>query len=172
MHKIKAKKETKQQPLNKKILKVLITYFTTQFILMVIVGSATWGILSLMNVQYAVLLSVVTGVMSSIPTFGMLIATVIIAIVAIFDNVSMWVNSPVWLEGLVVLAVFFVFNKIVDLALAPIFLGKANKLSPLTVSLLVVFGTMFFGVWGAILAVPIYLVIRTSVEYYRSYPSF
>lgn len=168
MPKTKAKKVTKQQPLSRKISKVLVNYFTTQFILMVIVGLATWGILSLMNVQYAVLLAVVTGIMSSVPGFGMLTATVIIAIVAIFDNVGMWTNSPVWLEGLVVLTVFFIFNKIVDLALAPIFLGKATKLSPLTVILLVVLGTMFLGVWGAVLAVPIYLVIKTSVEHYRS----
>lgn len=168
MPKTKAKKEAKQQPLSRKISKVLVNYFTTQFILMVIVGLATWGILSLMNVQYAVLLAVVTGIMSSIPGFGMLTATVIIAIVAIFDNVGMWTNSPVWLEGLVVLTVFFIFNKIVDLALAPIFLGKATKLSPFTVILLVVLGTIFLGVWGAVLAVPIYLVIRTSIEHYRA----
>lgn len=168
MPKTKAKKEAKQQPLSRKISKVLVNYFTTQFILMVIVGLATWGILSLMNVQYAVLLAVVTGIMSSIPGFGMLTATVIIATVAIFDNVGMWTNSPVWLEGLVVLTVFFIFNKIVDLALAPIFLGKATKLSPFTVILLVVLGTMFLGVWGAVLAVPIYLVIRTSIEHYRA----
>lgn len=168
MPKTKTKKEAKQQPLSRKISKVLVNYFTTQFILMVIVGLATWGILSLMNVQYAVLLAVVTGIMSSIPGFGMLTATVIIAIVAIFDNVGMWTNSPAWLEGLVVLTVFFIFNKIVDLVLAPIFLGKATKLSPFTVILLVILGTMFLGVWGAVLAVPIYLVIRTSIEHYRA----
>lgn len=135
---------------------------------MIIVGVVTWGILALLNVRFAITLGVVTGVLSSIPVVGMLIATIAATLVAIFDNMSMWQNSSQWLEGLIVLAVLFIFNKFVDLLIAPIFLGKTNKVNPIVLILVVFIGTVFFGVWGAILSVPAFLVVKTTIEHYTS----
>lgn len=168
MSKIKTKKikSSKQPTLGQKIGKVLGNYLTTQFVLMVIVGFASWGILTLLKVDYAVLLAIITGVLSGVPGFGMFISTVVTGIVAILDKSPMWTNSPAWLEGLIVVAIFFVFNKIIDLVVAPIFLGKTTKINPLIVILLITLGTIFFGVLGAILAVPLYLVIKTIIEHF------
>lgn len=168
MAKTKNKKTVSPLTLGEKIKKVLINYFTTQFILMIIVGVVTWGILALLNVRFAITLGVVTGVLSSIPVVGMLIATIAATLVAIFDNMSMWQNSSQWLEGLIVLAVLFIFNKFVDLLIAPIFLGKTNKVNPIVLILVVFIGTVFFGVWGAILSVPAFLVVKTTIEHYTS----
>jgi predicted PurR-regulated permease PerM len=107
-----------------------------------------------------------TGVLSAIPNFGMLLATVVAGLVAILDGVNMWVNSPAWLEGLIILAIFFVFNKFVDLILAPIFLGATNKVNPFILLLIVLAGTIFFGIWGAILSVPLFLTIKTVIEHF------
>mgnify|MGYP000964670707 CR=1 FL=1 len=153
--------------LSKEIGKVLGSYLTTQFVLMIIVGFASWGILSLLKVDYAVLLAILTGAFSGVPGFGMTFTTIIIAVVAILDKSNMWTGSPGWLEAIIILAVFFVFNKIIDLIIAPIFLGKTTKINPLLVILLVTFGTILLGISGAILAVPLYLVIRTIVGHYN-----
>lgn len=149
--------------LGEKIKKVLVAYFTTQFILMIFVGLATWGILTLLHVKYAILLGIFTGVLSTIPNFGMILASVAATLVALLDGVNMWSNSPQWLEGLIVLAIFFTFNKFVDLILAPIFLGKTTKANPFIIFLVVLAGTIFFGIWGAILSVPLFLVVKTIV---------
>ena len=168
MPKSKSKKikPTKKSTLGQEIGKTLGNYLTTQFVLMAIVGLGTWGILTLLKVDYAILLAVITGTLSGVPGFGMTFSAIITAVVAILDKSNMWTNSPGWLEALIILAIFFVFNKIIDLIIAPIFLGKTTKIHPLVVILLVAIGTVFFGILGAILAVPLYLVVRTIVEHF------
>lgn len=166
MKKLRSKKKEVSLTLEQKIKKVLVGYVSTQFVLMVIVGVATWGVLNLLNVEYAVLLGILTGVLSSIPNFGIAIATIAITLVTIFDKVSLWPNSPPIVEGLLVIVIFVLLNKIVDLVLAPLFLGKTNKVSPVLVFLLTLFGTILYGVPGAILAVPVYLVIKTVIEHF------
>lgn len=119
--------------LREKIRKVLINYFTTQFVLMIIVGLTTWGMLTLLNLKYALVLAILTGVLSAIPNFGILVATVVASLVAVFDQVVFLQNTPSIIEGIVVLLIFVLFNKLVDLFLAPFFLGKTNKINPLVV---------------------------------------
>ncbi len=165
--KVIVKRKESEQTLGGKIGKALLTYLTTQFVLMILVGLATWGILSLLHVGYPILLAVMTGVLSGVPGFGMTVSTIIIALVAILDNTNMWTNSPSWLEALIILVLFFVFNKFIDLIIGPIFLGKTNKVNPFVVVILVVLGTVFMGIPGAILAMPIYLVIKTTLEHFE-----
>lgn len=164
--KVTVKKYLPEETLGAKIGKVLLNYFVTQFILMILVGVASWGILTLLHVQYPITLAVVTGVLSGVPGFGMFVSTLVIMLVAMLDKVSMWNGSPVWLEGIIILVIFFVFNKIVDLIIAPIFLGKATKVNPLIMIILIIIGTVFFGVLGAILVVPLYLVVRTIIVHF------
>jgi predicted PurR-regulated permease PerM len=163
--KTKINKKALSETLGEKIKKVLLNYFTTQFILMIIIGLATWGALSLLDVRYTVLLAVLTGVLSGIPTFGMIIATIAITLVAIFDKAVFLPNAPAIVEGLVVLLIFILLNKFVDLILAPIFLGKTNKVNPLILILVVFIGSIFFGPIGAILAIPLLLVVKTVIEH-------
>lgn len=166
--KVKVAKKEASLTLGQKIGKVLVNYLTTQFVLMVIVGLATWGILNLLHVGYPILLAVITGVLSGVPGFGMVVSTIVTMLVVILDGVNMWTGSPAWLEAIIIVAIFFVFNKFIDLVIAPIFLGKTTKINPLIVILLVTVGTLLMGIWGAILAVPAYLIIRTIVEHFSS----
>ena len=161
-------KKVASPTLGEKIKKVLINYLTTQFILMVIVGLATWGILTLLNVRYAVLLAILTGVLSAIPNFGILVATVVASLVAVFDQVVFLQNVPSIIEGIVILVIFVLLNKLVDLFLAPFFLGKTNKINPLVVFLVILLGTIFFGVWGAIFAMPVFLIVKTVLEHFSN----
>lgn len=171
MSKTKSKKinttKKEERSLGGQIIKVLFAYFTTQFVLMIIVGLATWGILSLLNVKYAVLLGAITGILSGIPNIGMFFATIALVLMAIFDKVNFWQNSSPVIEGVIVLIIFIVLNKFVDFLLAPIFLGKAVKLNPIILFFVIILGTVLLGPAGAVLAVPILLVVRTIVKYYN-----
>lgn len=158
-------KKNIQLTLGSKIWKVLITYFKTQFILMLIVGLLTWGILFLLKVKFAIPLAILTGVLSGVPNFGIIIATIVATLVAIFDKVVFLPNATPLVEGLAVMVIFIILNKFVDLILAPIFLGKTNKVSPFVIFMITLLGTVLFGVAGAILAVPLYLVIKTVIEH-------
>lgn len=164
--KIKSAGGRSSRTLGSEIKKVLVNYLTTQFILMVLVGFAAWGVLSLLKVGYAVPLAIITGILSGIPNFGMFLSTIIAAVVAVMDGINMWTDSPAWLEALIVLVVFFIFNKVIDLIIAPVFLGKTNKINPLVIIVVVTIGTIFFGIPGAVLAIPLYLVARTAFGHF------
>ena len=138
---------------------VLINYLKTQFVLMLIVTALVWGALSLIGVKYAVILAFGTGALSAVPFFGMTIASIIAGLVAIFDQVVFLSSMPSYVEGLVILLIFFVLNKFVDLILTPLLLGKTNKINPVVLILVVFLGTTFFGVAGAFLAIPVLLII-------------
>lgn len=157
--------------LREKIRKVLINYFTTQFVLMIIVGLTTWGILTLLNLKYALVLAILTGVLSAIPNFGILVATVVASLVAVFDQVVFLQNTSSIIEGIVVLLIFVLLNKLVDLFLAPFFLGKTNNINPLVVFLVTLLGTIFFGIWGAIFAMPVFLIAKTVLEDFNNQDS-
>ena len=165
--KVTVKRKAARLTLGQRIRKVLVGYFTTQFILMVFVGVCSWAILNALHVGSAVLLGVITGVLSGIPGIGMLISTVAAALVAVMDGVPMWNGSQPWLEGLIVLVIYFVFNKLVDWIIAPLFLGKVTKANPFVIIILVGITTLIFGPFGGILAMPIYLIIKTTIEYYH-----
>lgn len=149
-----------------KIMKVLINYVTTQFVLMVITSLAVWGILSLLKVKYAVILAVLTGVSSAIPNFGIIFSSIVVTLVTIFDGTTFLPSLPPLLEGIIVLAFILLLNKLVDLVLAPFLLSKANKINPLLLIITVILGTALFGIAGAVLSVPLVLVIKTVLEHY------
>lgn len=147
---------------------VLMNYLKTQFALMLIVTALVWGALYLIGVKYAVILAFGTGALSTVPIFGMIIASVVTCLVAIFDKVTFLPNTPSFVEGLVILLVFFVLNIFVDYLLAPHFLGITNKINPVILIFVVFLGTILFGIAGAFLVVPALLVIRTIWKYLRA----
>ena len=163
-----SKSREKGKGLGAQIGKNLLAYFTTQFILMVIVGLATWGILTFLHVEYAILLAVFAGILSGIPNVGMFLATIAIVAVTMLDQSHFWLGSSPIVEGIIVLLIFVVLNKLVDFLLAPIFLGKAVKLNPIILFIVIVLGTILLGPVGAILAVPAFLVVRTIFNYLQN----
>lgn len=152
--------------LGKKIRKVLVNYLFTQLILMAIVTLVVWGFLYFLNIKYSLLLAVLSGVLSAVPNYGVISSSIVVALVAIFDNVVFIPNMPSFVEGVVVVLVFLIFNMLIDTFLAPLILGKGNKLNPLLVFVSVILGTLFLGIIGAILAVPTLLIIKTVLEHY------
>jgi|WetSurSiteA1Bulk_404760.scaffolds.fasta_scaffold01079_8 predicted PurR-regulated permease PerM len=150
-----------------KIKRVLVGYFTSQFILTVAIALVVWGGLFLLNVRYALLLGVLTGVLSTIPNFGIITASIVVALVAIFDHVRFLPKYPEFVEGLLLLLALALLNKIVDMFLLPIFLAKVGKANPIAIFAVVIIGTFFFGFVGAILATPIFLILKTIWEHYR-----
>lgn len=155
-----------QTSLISEIKVVLINYFKTQFILMLIVTVLVWGVLSLLSVKYSVILAFVTGSLSVVPVFGITIASIIVSLVAIFDQVVFLPNLPTFVEGLVILLIFFILNKLVDFLLTPIILGKTNEINPIMLILMVSLGTILFGVVGAFFTIPALLIIKTIWKYF------
>lgn len=153
--------------LGSKIKKVLLNYLVTQFVLMVVVFLAAFVVLSLLKIKYALLLAIFTGAMSVVPNFGIVVSSLITGFVAAYDGIVFLPNAPTFVEGLIVAVILFLLNKLADTFLAPILLGRQSKINPVLIFVIVIMGTLLFGVVGALLAVPVVLVLKTVFDHYN-----
>lgn len=150
------------------ILTALAEYIRTQLLLLVIVTLFTGLLLSYLNIRFAPLLAVLTGVLSVIPGLGMTIASIITAITAVFDGQkSPFMINPV-MEGVVVLVLYFLLNLITDYLLTPHLMGNMTGLKYSQIIMVMIIGMWLFGLAGAVLAVPIFIVIRTVIHHIRN----
>lgn len=153
--------------LSQKIAWVLWVYIKTQFVVIVIVTLVSWGMLSLLDVKHALLISVITGSASIVPIFGIIITAIISALVAIFDS-TRFLPGPAIVEGLAVLMLYGAINIGVDYFLSPYLIGKSTKIHPLILVTVILLGSFAFGFIGALLAIPILLVAKTIVENFKN----
>lgn len=159
---MKSYKMKKQETnLSKSIKKTLVNYAKTQFLIVIVVTSISWIILSLLGFRHAILLAGITGSLSTIPFIGMTIAAVIVGLTAIFDGLNFLNGFHPIFEGMMMLIIYFVLNQLTDFLLAPYLMGKMTKVHPFLIILFVIVGTWIFGIFGAILAIPVLLVIKT-----------
>ncbi|HCR35967.1 hypothetical protein A2130_00385 [Candidatus Woesebacteria bacterium GWC2_33_12] len=73
---------------------------------------------------------------------------------------------PVY-EILIIIFSYLVLSQLMDLFIAPYFLGKTTKVNPFLLFFAFLIGITFFGIVGAILAVPAVLILKTIWEHKR-----
>lgn len=154
-----------KKSLGEKIIEILQAYIKTQLIVVALVSIVSWILLSLLHIPYAWLLAFFTGALSVIPVLGMITAAIITSFVSVFDGVRFLPNLPEIFEGVTVLILFGLLNFGIDFFLAPFIVGKYTKIHPLLLVLFIVVGTVTFGFFGALLAVPAFLVAKTVFDH-------
>lgn len=105
--------------------------------------------LTFLEVEHAVLLSVVVFVLCLVPTLGLIIASTLLATVALVQPGG-GLSLALKVLGAVVVVVgmeTFVFS--------PRILGRMMELHPVLIIAILPLGQYFFGVWGLILATPV-----------------
>ncbi len=107
------------------------------------------------GVPYAVTLGVIGGVLEVMPYVGGLITMIIAVLVAA-------TKDPVLI--FVALGWYTVVVQVQSHVLAPIVMGKAVHMHPLVVVVALFVGTEALGVYGALLAVPIAVVIQVLLD--------
>ncbi|MEC0090129.1 AI-2E family transporter [Paenibacillus macquariensis] len=113
----------------------------------------------IIDLPYALLLSLISAALNLIPYVGALIATIPVVIVALTVSPSM----AIWSVIIIVIA-----QQIQDNILSPIIYGKQLDIHPLTTVILLLIGAEFFGIMGVILAIPAYMIMKIIfVHIYR-----
>ena len=121
-----------------------------QMLLGFVVGILIYLILSLLGIEYALLLAIIAGIMEMVP-YGILVA--LIPTFA-FSYLSNGLGSALMVTGAyVIVHEFDVF------LFTPLIIKKIVGLSPIVIILSVVIGFELGGVWGAILAIPISVIV-------------
>ncbi|MFK0254435.1 AI-2E family transporter [Streptomyces sp. NPDC090445] len=114
-----------------------------------------------LNVPMAVPLAVFIFLFAFIPLVGAVVSGALAVVVALVTQ------GPV--SALLVLAVVLAVQQIEGHVLQPFILGRAVRVHPLAVVLVVAAGGMIAGIGGAVVAVPLVAVTNTVVGYLKAY---
>lgn len=129
-----------------------------QLLLMFSIGLVTFVILTILSIPYALPLAVLAGFLEILPNLGPTIAAVPAVLVTLI------LISPSL--ALIVLLMYIVIQQIENHFLVPHIMKAAVNVEPLTSIILILVGARLGQVTGALLAIPIYIILRSAVQIY------
>lgn len=134
-----------------KIEKRLGGWVRAEFLLMIVIGLLTFIGLSLLGIDYALPLAIFAGFLEIIPSIGPFVSAIPAVLVGLLI-------SP--LMGLAIAALYFLIQQIENNFIVPQLMAKECGINPLITILALISGFKLGGVVGAILAVPVILLIE------------
>lgn len=147
----------------------LAAFFRGQLMNSLVLGLlATLG-LSIAGVNYAVLLGIMTGVLSLIPYLGVFLAGTIALTVAYFQGGCWWwkFDPGNWGYVTLVFGIYLLVNQCEAWFITPKIQGKYTGLHPMTIIVsLLAWSVLLGGVLGALMAVPLTAVLKVLMFRY------
>lgn len=134
-----------------KIEEKLGAWLQGQLFLSLVIGLMSYIGLTLLSIPFALPLALIAGILEVIPVIGPIIS----AIPAIFLAVTI---SPVL--GIMVALMYLVIQQLENHLIVPQVMNRAVGLNPLIVILAIAIGSRLLGIPGALLAVPLAVVIQ------------
>jgi len=123
--------------------------------LMLAVGLACFIGLQILGVKYPLALGIVSGVLEIVPILGPVISAILAGVIAFAD-------SPV--KGLGVIALYIIVQQLENNILVPKIMQKVSGFSPLVILIALLIGSEFFGIIGAIIAVPTTIILAVIMK--------
>jgi predicted PurR-regulated permease PerM len=122
-------------------------------------GLGTGIVMSALQVDYALLASVIAGVVLLIPFLGPVLAVVVPVMIALVTRPDV---------AFLLLLILIALQQVIFNVLGPRILSTQIGLHPLLVFFAVLTGARVAGIWGAIFGVPIVAVAITMISFYRA----
>jgi len=139
-------------------------YIRAQVVLIMIMSIASFTILALLRVKYALVLSLTTGVLEVIPIAGPICATAIATTVALFQvGTSYGISNGVL--ALIVLVAYFALRQFEDYFIIPNVVSRFVKVHPVVAIFSLMVGGSIGGVLGLFLAIPTAAILKVLFEY-------
>lgn len=126
--------------------KKIALWMKGQFLIAFLVAILIYAVLSIIGIEYAVLLAIIAGIMEFVP-YGVLVALVP---AVSFSYISGGLTSAVLVTG-----VYIIVHQLEVFLFSPIIINKVVGLSPLVVILAALIGFELGGFWGLVLAIPV-----------------
>jgi predicted PurR-regulated permease PerM len=121
-----------------------------QVVLGVVVGVLIYLILSLLGIEYALLLAIIAGLMEMVP-YGIWVAMIpAFTFTYLSDGAA---------SALMVAGAYIIIHQFEVFLFAPIIIKKIVGLSPIVIILSVLTGFELGGVWGGVLSIPIAVIV-------------
>jgi len=140
-------------------------YIRGQVILVVIMSTASYAALRILDVDYALSIAVATGFLELIPLIGPWSAGTIAVTIALLQDTAPfgWTNATL---AIAVGVTYFGLRQLEDAFVIPLVIGRIVHLHPLLVILVLVLGTSLGGVLGLIIAVPVAAVMKIFISFF------
>lgn len=126
-------------------------------------GTVALGLLLYLKIDFAITWAVLFFLMNFVPAVGF--------VFALIPPLLLTLVQYGWTTAIVLTVFYSVLNFVVDSVLKPRIMAEGLDLSPLVVIIALVFWSWVLGPTGAIVAVPITMVLRKFAERYASDPS-
>lgn len=147
-----------------KINVVLGAYLRGQIFMVFLVSAVLYIALSILGVNFALLLAIFSGFAEIVPIIGPIVAASVAAIVVLMGGTANFPMPP--FQGAIgVIVIYTVVRQIQDYFIIPPVMGRITKLHPLIILFAVLAGEHLAGILGLILAVPIAASLRILLEY-------
>lgn len=128
-----------------------------QLVICVVNGLLTWVGLLLLGVKGATWLALLASALSLIPIFGTILSSIPIVVIAATDSVDKGILALLWI----------VFIHVVEAnVLNPLIMGSHARMHPVVIIFALLAGEHYFGVWGALLAVPTASLVQSCFLFY------
>lgn len=149
---MKERKNQKLRTLLADINLIISKFIRGQLLDALIVGILSSIGLSIINLDFAVLIGMTAGIANIIPYFGPVIGSVPAVIVGLLSG------SPI--KALLSVVVLVVVQQIDGAVISPKIVGDSVGLHPVFVMLSIFVGGAYFGLWGMLIAVPTAAIIK------------
>jgi predicted PurR-regulated permease PerM len=137
----------------------LAHFFRGQIIFMIIVGLLVGIALWILGIRYYLLIAILAALCNLIPNIGFIISLLF----ALFIGLV----SPLPLVTCIKVAAVFLGEQLLEnFVLGPWIIGRAARLHPVVVMIVLVMGGAVLGAWGVILAVPLTIFMREFLNYF------
>lgn len=120
-----------------------------ELFLMFTVGFASFMGLAILGVRYALALGIISSITEAVPMIGPIIAGILAGIIGFSE-------SPI--KGIGAVALYILIQQLENNLLVPKVMAKVSGFRPLVILLALLVGNQFFGIIGAIVAVPMTMV--------------
>jgi len=136
---------------------VLTRYFLGMVVVVVYATTASYvGLGFFLNIHHAVLLALLTGVLETVPFIGPTSAAIIAGLVSL--------QTATGFMSIVDYALYATALRLsIDQLIGPVVLGAAARLHPVLIIFCFLAGGVVFGIPGVILAVPVALLIKSTL---------
>jgi predicted PurR-regulated permease PerM len=111
-----------------------------------------------LNVSFALPLAIFAGIFELLPNIGPTISAIPAILIAFLTS------SPT--IAIAVTALYILVQQLENNFIVPIIMRKAANMNPITTIITVLIGFRLMGVGGAALSIPLYLVLRVSLQEY------
>jgi predicted PurR-regulated permease PerM len=140
------------------------SFLRGQAILGLVIGVTVATVLSILRVQFSLVIGLIAGLLEFVPMFGPLITAIIGVLVALFQPTN-WLGLAPLAYSAIVLGCLIIIQQIENNVLVPRIIGRSLNMPPLSVLISVLAGGMIAGVLGMLLAAPVAASLRVILGY-------